>query len=364
MTASDITRSNSLADLAARIKTEHEATSSNLKRGLSHAIAAGQLLIKAKEQLKHGKWLPWLSECCQVPERTAQAYMRVAKSFGNLGDRANTQRVADLSFRDSLRSLAMAGSVAKGLQPEKIDRVLQRREADPSESWQRAIALVRRADHATEAHQSMQRSAKQSVLRGKYRVARNPAGREWFIAVLPDMTEAELREKQKSALKTATASSLQQTYDELSAQAASLEADAEKLETKARKIRKQAAAVKQNINNEVGKIIGPVSIATQVYRVACNEATDAEIAALDTKRRAQYLLDSKDIAPRFTTWGIPDWLRGSEPDDVLDPPNWIKTLSKAEAVASLSASAAATAAEQRPPDDGLDIPESLRRVAP
>jgi outer membrane murein-binding lipoprotein Lpp len=208
----------------------------------------------------------------------------------------------------------------------------------------------------------MQRSAKQSALNGKYRVAHNPAGREWFIAVLPDMTEAELREKQKSALKTATASSLKQKYDELSAQAASLEADAEKLETKARKIRKQANALKQDINNEVGKIIGPVSIATWLYRIACNEATDAEIAALDTKRRAQYLLDSKNIAPMFTTWGIPDWLRGSEPDDLFDPPDWMKT--KAEAVAGLSASAAATAAEQRLPDDGLDIPESLRRVAP
>jgi hypothetical protein len=357
----DLTLSNSLVDLAARIKAEHEATSSNLKRGLSHAIAAGQLLIKAKEQLKHGKWLPWLSECCQVPERTAQAYMRVAKSFGNLGDSANTQRVADLSFRDSLRSLAMAGSVAKGLQPEKIDRVLQRREADPSENWQRSIAVVRREDRATEAHQSMQRSAHQSVLKGKYRVAHNPPSREWFIAVLPDMTEAELREKQKSALKTATASSLQQKYDELSAQAASLEADAEKLEIKARKIQKQANAVRQDINNEVGKIIGPVSIATRLYRVACNEATDAEIAALDTKRRAQYLLGSKDIAPVLTTWEIPGWLRGSEPDDVLDPPDWMKA--KAEAVAGLSASAAATA-EQRPHDDGLDIPESLRRVAP
>jgi hypothetical protein len=44
--------SNSLTDLAARIRAEHEATAASLKRGAEDAMAAGKLLIDAKAQLK------------------------------------------------------------------------------------------------------------------------------------------------------------------------------------------------------------------------------------------------------------------------------------------------------------------------
>ena len=56
--------SNSLADLAARIKAEHEATAIAMRRGVEHAMAAGDLLLEAKAQLKHGEWLPWLAAHC------------------------------------------------------------------------------------------------------------------------------------------------------------------------------------------------------------------------------------------------------------------------------------------------------------
>src|SRR5437660_94580 len=72
--------SNSLAELAARIRAEHEATADSLKRSVEHAMAAGDLLLEAKAQLKHGQWLPWLSEHCAMSERTAQLYMQIAKN--------------------------------------------------------------------------------------------------------------------------------------------------------------------------------------------------------------------------------------------------------------------------------------------
>jgi hypothetical protein len=59
-------RSNSLADLAARINQEHEAAEAAIKRGAAHAMAAGDLLIEAKAQVPHGQWLPWLAEHCVV----------------------------------------------------------------------------------------------------------------------------------------------------------------------------------------------------------------------------------------------------------------------------------------------------------
>ena len=69
-----IERSNYLPELAARIRAEHEATSTAPKKSVEHAIAVGE----AKAQLKHGQWLPWLKANCSMSERTARDYMRPA----------------------------------------------------------------------------------------------------------------------------------------------------------------------------------------------------------------------------------------------------------------------------------------------
>ena len=95
-----IEQSNSLADLAARIHQQHDAASNALKSAVDHAIAAGELLLQAKEQLKHGTWLPWLQANCEIPERTVQAYMRLAR-------RPIQKRngVADLFLREALSAI-------------------------------------------------------------------------------------------------------------------------------------------------------------------------------------------------------------------------------------------------------------------
>jgi hypothetical protein len=97
--------SNSLPDLAARIRAEHQATSDALKRGLSHALTAGELLIEAKSQLKHGQWLPWLTEHCAMSDRTARLYMRVAR--GRKVIEAENGNVADLSVRGAVAMLSL-----------------------------------------------------------------------------------------------------------------------------------------------------------------------------------------------------------------------------------------------------------------
>jgi hypothetical protein len=80
----NIEHSNSLADLAARIKVEHTAIADALKDSLRHALVAGELLIEAKAQVPHGQWLPWLKDHCHISERTAQLYMRVAKNRADI----------------------------------------------------------------------------------------------------------------------------------------------------------------------------------------------------------------------------------------------------------------------------------------
>jgi hypothetical protein len=71
--------SNYLTDLGARIKAEHGAVQDALNSAVMRAMAAGDLLLEAKALVRHGEWLPWLEEHCDVSERTAQIYMKLAE---------------------------------------------------------------------------------------------------------------------------------------------------------------------------------------------------------------------------------------------------------------------------------------------
>ncbi len=108
--------SNSLADLAARIRAEHEATAVALRRSVMHAMAAGELLIEAKAQLgRHGTWLPWLAKNCAISERTAQLYMKLAKNRAVIEkEMANPQcGVADLTLNEAAALCVLAGRFEK-----------------------------------------------------------------------------------------------------------------------------------------------------------------------------------------------------------------------------------------------------------
>jgi hypothetical protein len=104
--------SNYLADLAARIRAEHEATATALRRGVEHAMAAGDLLIEAKAQLKHGQWLPWLVEHCAMSERTAQLYIRTAKHRATIEAKIRNG-VADLTLNQAAALLVLTSNIDK-----------------------------------------------------------------------------------------------------------------------------------------------------------------------------------------------------------------------------------------------------------
>jgi hypothetical protein len=99
-----LTQSNSLADLAARIQQEHAAVAGALKTSLVHAMAAGDLLIQAKTQVPHGQWLPWLRNHCQVSERMAQRYIRLARNRAVIEAKCDT--VSDLGVRGALNLIS------------------------------------------------------------------------------------------------------------------------------------------------------------------------------------------------------------------------------------------------------------------
>jgi N6-adenosine-specific RNA methylase IME4 len=115
--ASPVEGSNYLVDIAARIKIEHQAVAASLKQSVHHAIAAGELLLEAKEQIPHGEWLPWLSEHCGVTPRSAQGYMRLARNRAEL--EANTQALAHLTVEGALKSLAAPTLAISSLETEE-----------------------------------------------------------------------------------------------------------------------------------------------------------------------------------------------------------------------------------------------------
>jgi len=110
-----IAGSNSLADLAARIRTEHEASVLAIKRGFKHAIACGRLLIEAKAQLDHGQYLPWLRDHCGVPERSARRYVELAayaadQQIGQLAD-LSISTTADVVITDAVTDGTIAEAI-------------------------------------------------------------------------------------------------------------------------------------------------------------------------------------------------------------------------------------------------------------
>src|SRR4051812_9107645 len=80
-TSFDSAASPSLVDIAARINEAHDRASASAQSAIEAAMEAGRLLIQAKDQVNHGGWLPWLEANTSVSERTAQAYMKLARDL-------------------------------------------------------------------------------------------------------------------------------------------------------------------------------------------------------------------------------------------------------------------------------------------
>jgi hypothetical protein len=94
----------SLTKLAGQINAEHASFESALRKGLEHARNAGELLVEARRQIPHGRWLSWLNTHCPgVTARTAQRYMRVASRWDELVVKCDT--VSHLTFNQAVRLL-------------------------------------------------------------------------------------------------------------------------------------------------------------------------------------------------------------------------------------------------------------------
>lgn len=84
----DDENSENIATLAKRITECHQSAiqldkncMEKGKAAIKAAIDCGLALMDAKEQMKHGQWLPWLKKNCPtIQEREARRYMQLSKS--------------------------------------------------------------------------------------------------------------------------------------------------------------------------------------------------------------------------------------------------------------------------------------------
>jgi DUF3102 family protein len=100
--AAAIQGDNRLPILAAEIRHANAESQRASRLSIESAIKAGEALIEAKGCLKHGAWLPWLRDNCELPERTARLYMRLARRKDELSKSAT---VADLTIREAISLL-------------------------------------------------------------------------------------------------------------------------------------------------------------------------------------------------------------------------------------------------------------------
>jgi DUF3102 family protein len=108
MSVSNITpkagqQDSSLAALAETIRDAHSAVGHAARNMLSHAMAAGDALDKAKAKVGSGGWGRFLKKECDLADRTAQRYMQLAAARTQFEQ--DPSRATHLSITGALRLL-------------------------------------------------------------------------------------------------------------------------------------------------------------------------------------------------------------------------------------------------------------------
>jgi hypothetical protein len=93
---------SALPTLAARINERHALALGAARTAIEHALEVGRLLIEAKTQVAHGKWLPWIEANLTFGPRQAQKYIRLAQH----GDAAKCDSNSHLTINQAVALLA------------------------------------------------------------------------------------------------------------------------------------------------------------------------------------------------------------------------------------------------------------------
>jgi chromosome segregation ATPase len=85
-----------------------------------YAARCGAKLSEVKSGLKHGEWLPWLQENCQVGERQARRYITLSQNYPELLE-TNRTLGSDLPGIQQALALITADDETKAIVQEKLD---------------------------------------------------------------------------------------------------------------------------------------------------------------------------------------------------------------------------------------------------
>lgn len=222
-------------------------------------IEIGKRLIEAKAQLKHGEWLPWLSEKVEFSETSAQRFMQLAREYGN------TSLVGDLGTSKALVLLALPASERENFASEKhvvngeeksvaemskreleeairqrklaeLERDKARRELDEQrKANEEAAAEAQKAQDAAELERELKALREKPV---DVAVQTVDASEEQIAAAVK---EAELSAKEKIGKK---AEELKKAREDL----AQAKADAQAAAEKAEKAEDEAAALRAELD--------------------------------------------------------------------------------------------------------------------
>ncbi|CAB4202664.1 Protein of unknown function DUF3102 [uncultured Caudovirales phage] len=117
-----ITTKQSLGLHAARINALNEQCDYHQGQAVIFAARTGAELNKAKELLKHGEFLPWLAQNCQLKDRQANNYMQLAIAYPEYLENQIRTAGADLP---SIRTAIALITADEEIKAEVMERIAQ-----------------------------------------------------------------------------------------------------------------------------------------------------------------------------------------------------------------------------------------------
>ena len=263
-------------------------------------IEIGKRLAEAKAQLKHGEWLPWLSEKVEFSETSAQNFMRVAREYGN------TQLVGDLGVSKALALLALPASERENFASEKhlvngeekSVAEMSKRELEEAVRQQKIAELERdKARRALEAQrkETEEANAKVQAAQDAADAARAEVKNAQGTALAAQERAAEL-ERELKALREQPVDVAVQTVDaseeQIAAAVAEAKKDAEAEKTEA--LGKKAEELKK-ARDELKKAKAEMAAAAEALKKAEDERTALRETLEKTKKSAA-AMDNKALA--------------------------------------------------------------------
>lgn len=263
-------------------------------------LEIGKRLIEAKAQLKHGEWLPWLSEKVEFSEASAQRFMQLAREY------ENPALVRDLGASKALVLLALQASERENFAQEK--HVVNGEEKSVAEMSkreleeairQRKLAELKAAETARELDRQKEATAEAEAAAEKAQEAAEAARAEVenakSISLAAQERTAEL-ERELKALREKPVDVAVQTVDASAEQIAAAVKEAEK----AAKTKRDAAVAKkaeelkaaEAQRDEARKAVENA----EAGRKAAEEQAAALRAELEKARKSAAAMDNKALA--------------------------------------------------------------------